>query len=247
MTGTKRYLLLLCTIGYLVNRSDETLYAQGAMTENAEFQWKVTTICGSRGNLEVLSKLSLLTWQDGKGVVSTREALMAVSPSNGVVWVGLPGSHLLEVNGEIMGVAALHDTLVVRVSTNRLNSWHPSDNVSTLETKMNVYEAQLDGQSVAPSGTQDKRIRLRDIFGHAALMDMQSAAPPETPQILGVECEGRTIVLQIKSGIGKTLTLVLDDKGDPVKGAVAGSTVFERGKIAPPSLQDELKGGASFR
>jgi len=239
MKTSGRLIFLSLAIGCL-NLFGELAYTQGMITTNSESRWNSGVVSGHRENIVVLSKTCGLKWKDAQGRDQTRQALIAVSQKNGVAWVGLPGSQLVEMDGAIIGMVTLHDTLIVRVSTNRLSSWHVTERLEILETNMETYVTQLDGQVVTPSDTSDKHIKLRDIFGLKALMDLRSAAPPESPQLLGISFVEGMIVLRMKSGVGKTLALTLDGQLNPVKGNVDESTVFERGKIVPPTLQDEL-------
>jgi len=239
-----RLVFLSFVIGCL-NLFGESAYAQGMITTNLQSRWNSVWIPGYRENIAVLSKICGLKWKAAQGREQTRQALVAVSPKNGVVWVGLPGSQLVEMEGAIIGMVTLHDTLVVRVSTNRLSSWRGTEKLETLETDMEAYVTQLDGQSVTPSASNDKRIRLRDIFGLKALKDLRNAAPPESPQLIRTSLAERAIVLRMKSGIGKILILTLDEQLHPLKGVVDDKITFESGKTHPPSLVEELRSSAN--
>jgi hypothetical protein len=194
-----------------------------------------------KGNVGGFTKDVEVSWRTASGRSEKRDAQVVVSSDSGTIWVGLPNSYCLVLGDLIYGFTPLGGgMLVCRVSTNRIDVARQTNEAAAVADKIGGYLQNMNEEDITPN-RKDVEIPLERIVGHSALMDLDSAEAARPPSILGAEFLGERIVIMLKSSVGKIIRLVLSRQLEPVSAQVDGETVFEKGKKAPPTIEEEFR------
>lgn len=194
-----------------------------------------------KGHVRAFTKDVRFLSKTARGETEARDALLVISPQSGTVWVGPLKSHCLVVDDSILGFFTLHGGLLVcRMSTNRIDLTGQTNGVGAIEARLGNYLRNLDAQDIIV-GSRDREISLAQVVGYGALMDLDRAEGARAATIMSVESDGELIIISLKSGVGKIIRLALDRNFNPVSAHVDDKTVFEKGNMPPPTVEEEFK------
>jgi hypothetical protein len=176
-----------------------------------------------------------------RGEIEEHNVQVVVLPQSSTIWVGATNSHCLVTDVGIVGFSSfLGGLLVCRASTNRFDLAEQTNDTRAVEAKIRGYLRDMNWQDIISGSAKDTTVSLQKVVGISALMDLNRSEPVSAATILKAEFEGEQIAITLKSGIGKIVRLLVDRQFNPVNAQVDGKTVFQKGVISAPTLEQEL-------